>query len=241
MSGALAQRIRVACRAVARAGLSHAYGHCSARLDASSFLVSPAKPLALVADRDSPVRVALDGPLPEGALPEVRMHRAIYRRRADLGGIVRFQSPKLMSLSTLGLTPKARHGLGSYFAPAPPLWPDPRLVRDDAAAEAVAAALGGARAIVLRGNGAVAVGRSLEEAAVLAWFLEDAARVELDVLATGSSGQVYSAAEAAERAVTSGRLFERMWDWLVAGDASAMAMPTTGGESSSKAAPIAAA
>jgi HCOMODA/2-hydroxy-3-carboxy-muconic semialdehyde decarboxylase len=237
MSGALAQRIRVACRAVARAGLSHAYGHCSARLDASSFLVSPAKPPALVADRDSPVRVTLDGPLPESALSEVRLHREIYRRRAEIGGIVRFQSPKLMSLSTLGLTPKPRHGLGSYFAPAPPLWPDPRLVRDDGAAEAVAAALGGACAIVLRGNGALAAGRSLEEAAVLAWFLEDSARVELDVLATGLSGQVYSVAEAADRAVTSGRLLERMWDWLAADESSAAAMPPVR-ESSSKAAPI---
>jgi len=32
-------------RALARAGLVHAYGHCSVRLDAHHFLVSPAKPL----------------------------------------------------------------------------------------------------------------------------------------------------------------------------------------------------
>lgn len=225
MSDALAQRLAVACRAVGRAGLAHAYGHCSARLDARTFLVSPAKPLALVTDSDAPVRVAVEEPLPDGALPEVRLHQQIYRGRPDAGGIVRFQSPKLMSLSTLGRTPLARHGLGSYFAPQPPLWPDPRLVRDDQSAGAVAALLGGARAIVLRGNGALAVGRSVEEAAVLAWFLEDAARVELDVLATGLAGQVYSAAEAADRAVTSGRLFERMWDWLAAGDPAAAPMP----------------
>lgn len=230
MAGDLAQRLRVACRAVGRAGLAHAYGHCSARLDEQSFLVSPAKPLALVSDHDAPVRVPLVGPLPAGALPEVRLHQQIYRRRADAGGIARFQSPKLMSLSTLGRAPKARHGLGSYFAPEPPLWPDPRLVRDDATADAVAAALGNARAIVLRGNGAITVGRSLEGAVVLAWFLEDAARVELDVLATGLDGLVYDVSEAADRAVASGRLFERMWDWLAAGDASAAAMPAPGGE-----------
>jgi HCOMODA/2-hydroxy-3-carboxy-muconic semialdehyde decarboxylase len=60
---------------------------------------------------------------------------------------------------------------------------------------------------------------------VLAWYLEDAARVELDVLATGLAGRVFDPAEAADRAVTAGRLFERMWDWLVAGDASAAPMP----------------
>lgn len=221
----LPQRLRVACRAVGRAGLSHAYGHCSARLDERQFLVSPAKPLVLVADQDEPVRVGIDAPLPDAALPEVRIHQQIYRRRADVGGIVRFQSPKLMSLSTLGRTPEARHGLGSYFAPRPPLWQDPRLARDDKTAAAIAAALGRERAIVLRGNGALTVGRSIEEAAVLAWFLEDAARVELDVLATGLPGQVFDAGEAADRAITTGRLFERMWDWLVAGDPSATTMP----------------
>jgi HCOMODA/2-hydroxy-3-carboxy-muconic semialdehyde decarboxylase len=221
----LGQRIAVASRAVGRAGLTHAYGHCSARIDASDFLVSPAKPLALVSDRDESVRVSVEGPLPSGALPEVRLHQQIYKRRADVAGIVRFQSPKLMSLSTMGRTPEARHGLGSYFAPRPPLGADPRLARDDVTANAIAAALGGARAVVLRGNGALTVGRSIEEAVVLAWYLEDAARVELDVLATGRAGCVFSAAEATDRAITSGRLFERMWDWLVAGDASATTMP----------------
>lgn len=222
---ALSQRIRVACRAVGRAGLSHAYGHCSGRVDAGSFFVSPAKPLLLVSDRDALVRVDVDAPLPPGALPEVRLHQQIYKCRADVGGIARFQSPKLMSFSTLGRTPEARHGLGSYFAPRAPLWSNPRLARDDATAAAIAAALGSARAIVLRGNGALAVGRSIEEATVLAWFLEDAARVELDVLATGMPGLVFDPKEAADRAITSGELFERMWDWLVAGDPSATAMP----------------
>ena len=45
-----------------------------------------------------------------------------------------------------------------------------------------------ARAIVMRGNGAVAVGASLEEAVVMAWYLEDAARVELAVLGAGVDG-----------------------------------------------------
>ena len=222
----LPQRLRVACRAVGRAGLSHAYGHCSARVDGLEFLVSPAKPLGLVTDDDAPVPVRADEPLPKGALPEVRMHQQIYRARPDVGGIVRFQSPKLMSLSTMGRTPQARHGLGTYFAPQPPLWPNPRLVRDDEIAVVVARTLGAARAIVLRGNGAIAVGRSIEEATVMAWFLEDAARVELDVLAAGGDGWVYDAAESADRAVTTGNLLERMWEWLVAADPAATAMPS---------------
>jgi HCOMODA/2-hydroxy-3-carboxy-muconic semialdehyde decarboxylase len=210
--------VRVAARAIGRAGLAHAYGHCSARLDEHTFMVSPAKPMGLVTVEDDPVVVPVRGPLPAGTLGEVRLHQQIYLRRADVRGIVRYQSPRLMSLSSMGRTPLARHGFGSYFAPQAPLWSDPRLVRDDDRAAAAAELLGHARAIVLRGNGAVAVGASLQEACVMAWYLEDAARVELDVLATGLPGLVLDEEEAAARATTQGLIIERMWEWLTAGD-----------------------
>lgn len=217
--------VKVASRAIARAGLAHAYGHCSVRLDAHYCLVSPAKPLGLVGSDDIPVHVPIDGPLPAGVLGEVRLHQQIYRVRADVGGIVRFQSPKIVSLSALGRTPLVRHGFGSYFAPQAPFWLDPRLIRDDARAAAVAAALGGAPAIVLRGNGAVAVGSSLPAACVLSWYLEDAARVELDVLAAGQPGLVFDAEECAARATMQGRIFERMWEWLINADPDAHLVP----------------
>jgi HCOMODA/2-hydroxy-3-carboxy-muconic semialdehyde decarboxylase len=210
--------VRLAARAIGRAGLAHAYGHCSARLDEDTFLVSPAKPMGLVTAEDNPVVVSIRGPLPAGALGEVRLHQQIYQRRGDVQGIVRYQSPRLMSLSSMGRTPLARHGFGSYFAPHAPLWHDPRLVRDDDRAAAAAHTLGNARAIVLRGNGAVTVGASLQEACVMAWYLEDAARVELDVLATGLPGLVLDKEEAAARATTQGLIIERMWEWLTTGD-----------------------
>lgn len=209
-----AQLVRVASRAIGNAALAHAYGHCSTRLDARDFLVSPAKPLGMVSQADVPVPVSTEGPLPPDVLGEVRIHQQIYRLRPDVRGIVRFQSPKLMSLAALGRSPSVLHGFGSYFAPQPPFWDDPRLVRDDERAVAVARRLQSARAIVLRGNGAVTVGQSLQEACVLAWYLEDSARVELDVHASGEPGLVFSAEESNERATMQGRIIERMWDWL---------------------------
>jgi HCOMODA/2-hydroxy-3-carboxy-muconic semialdehyde decarboxylase len=212
--------LRIAARALARAGLVHAYGHCSLRLDASSFLVTPAKPLGLVRPGEACLTVPLDGPLPDGVLGEVRIHREIYRRRPDVQGIVRAMPPKVMSLSTLGRTPRARHGIGSYFYPAPPLWDDVQLVRDDAQAARLADQVGTARAIVMRGNGAVTIGSSLEEAVVLAWYLEDAARVEADCLAidaTSTTG-LLTAEQAAQRATWSGQILERMWAYLTDGD-----------------------
>ena len=204
-----------------RHGLAHAYGHVSTRLDASNFLVTPAQPLGTVAVGEPGVVVQLESDLPNGALPEVRIHREIYRNRPEIGGVCRIQPPAVMALSVLGETPRALHGLGSYFAPRPPLWPGVALVRDDAQAIAVAKMMGSARAIVLSGNGAVTAGETLEEAAGLAFFLEDAARIELALLparAAGIQPREYSSEEVARRAVNTGALFGRMWQFLCFAD-----------------------
>lgn len=223
-ASAAADLVRIAARALSRAGLAHAYGHCSVRLNETTFLVSPAKPMGLVTEDDAPLAVPVRGALPPGVLGEVRLHQQIYQRRPAARGIARFQSPRIMSLSALGRTPLARHGFGSYFAPQAPLWSDTRLLRDDGLAAAAADLLGQARAIVLRGNGAVTVGSSLPEACVMGWYLEDAARVELEVLASGIPGLVYTTEEAAARATTDGLIIERMWEWLTAADPTARAL-----------------
>lgn len=213
-----ARALRLAARALARAGLVHAYGHCSLRLDSKRFIVSPPKPLGLVKEGDVPVLVAITGALPPDALPEVIVHQRIYEQRPDVNAVARFQSPQITALSALGRTPRALHGFGAYFAPQPALYTNPRLVRDAAGAALLVEQLAGARGIVMRGNGAVTVGASIEEAVCMAWYLEDAARVELAVLATGHEGQPYTAAEAKDRAASSGRLFERMWEHLTSND-----------------------
>lgn len=216
-----ALNVRLAARAMARHELAHAYGHVSTRLSDTHFLVSAAQPLGTLAPGQPGVEVPLDGDLPPGALPEVRIHREIYRRRPEIGGICRFQSPGVIALSALGDTPRVRHGLGAYFAPQPPLWRGVALVRDDESARAVAAMMGDAAAIVLAGNGAVTAGASIEDAAALAFFLEDAAQIELALLpatAAGRDAREYTAEEVAARAVRAGGLFERMWHYLCHGD-----------------------
>lgn len=222
-----ARRLRLAARAMARAGVVHAYGHVSVRLDANRFLVSPAKPLGLIAPGEACAEAPVRGALPKGTLGEVRIHQQIYARRADVGGIVRIQPPAVMALSVCRLVPRPLHGPGAYFADGIPLWDDPGLLRDDARAAELAERLGAARAIVLRGNGAVGVGQSIEQAAAHAFFLEDAARLELSVRAMPGVAPVpYTPEQAAARAVATGGLYERMWDYLTAGD------PEAGGSGS---------
>lgn len=213
-------QLRLAARALGRHGLVHAYGHCSLRLDDERFLVCAARPMGLIAPGEAGTVVNVHGPLPDGVLGEVRIHQQVYRRRPDVGAIVRSMPPRLMVLGTARRVPRPRHGFGAYFGGGIALWDDPQLVRSDAAAAELAEQLGAGNALVMRGNGAVVAAGSIEHAVVLTWYLEDAARVELEVLAAGlqDASVILSAAECAQRATAAGLIFERMWDHLTAGD-----------------------
>lgn len=211
--------VRRAARALARAGLVQAFGHCSARIDEERFLVCAARPMGLLGPDDLGSVVPVRGALPEGVLGEVRMHQQIYRARPDVRAVCRFLSPKVMALAAMGATPRARHGFGAYFHPVVAHWPDPLLVRNDRAAQGVAEVLGEGCAVVVGVNGAVTVADDLPKAVALAWFLEDAARVELELRAAGGAQHVVfaSAEQAAQRATWEGRIAERMWEHLTAG------------------------
>lgn len=215
--------LRQAARALARGKLVHAYGHCSLRLDQSCFLVCAPKPMGTILPGEDGTVVSIDGPLPEGVLGEVRIHQCIYRLRADVGAICRIMPPQLGLLALLHRTPQPRHGFGAYFAPRLPLWDDPRLLRDDAAAVRLAQQLADSKAIVMRANGAVVVGANLIEAVALSWFLEEAARVEVGLMQMGQDGEhtLLRADETMARQVTAGRVYERMWEYLSFGDTEA--------------------
>jgi HCOMODA/2-hydroxy-3-carboxy-muconic semialdehyde decarboxylase len=110
--------------------------------------------------------------------------------------------------------------MGCYFGAGAALWDDPQLIRDDDRASAVVSAMGNSNAIVMRGNGVVVAAGSLEQAVALTWYLEDAARLELTIRAAGleETSAVLNAAERDLRATGSGGIFERMWEFLTAGD-----------------------
>lgn len=223
MSGAsdVAQRtVRQMARALGRNGLTGPFGHCSLRLDVDSFLVCAPRPMAMIAPGEAGTVVPITGPLPAGVLGEVRIHQQVYARRPDIGAICRFISPQVTALAALGKSPLPRHGFGAYFAPEVPFWSRSALVRDDASALRVAELMGESPALILNVNGAVTAAATPAQALALAWFLEDAARVELAALSTGLAerGHLLLGEEAATRATWEGRIAERVWDYLLRDD-----------------------
>lgn len=217
----LQARVRVAARALARHGLVQAWGHCSARIDSESFLVCASKPLGRIDVGEAGTVVRIGEPLPAGVLGEVRIHQQIYQRRPDVGGVCRVMPSNITALSTMRLVPRPRHGVGAFNASVK-FWDDSRLLRDDSLAAGLAERLGEAPSLVMRANGAVTVGPSIELAAGFAWCLEDAARIERYVRALGSPAEVAEAClsgdEIAQRQVSSGAVFERLWDYLAGAD-----------------------
>lgn len=218
MTKGLALQLRLAARGAARHGLVTAYGHVSVRLDDRHFLVSAPQPLGTIEPGDPGIVVSLDEPnLPDSVLQEVRIHREVYRLRPDVGGVCRVLPPSVLALSALGKTARALTGVGAYFAPSPPLWHDPQLIRDDQRAVEVSQLLGNQSALVMRGNGAITVGASIEEALTMAVYLEDASHFELALLAaTASEIDVveFTKEESEKRATKAGGLVERMWHYL---------------------------
>jgi HCOMODA/2-hydroxy-3-carboxy-muconic semialdehyde decarboxylase len=174
-----------------------------------------------IAQGETGTVVRIDEPLPPGVLGEVRIHQQIYRARPDVRGVCRTFPPHVVALSTLRIIPQARHGIGAFNA-ACRFWEDPRLLRDDALATQLAAQLGDAPSMVLRANGAITVGPSIELAVGFAWCLEDAARVEQWVRSAGENiGTDYGCLTPSEielRQVSSGSVFERLWDYLAGED-----------------------
>ncbi|WP_198971771.1 class II aldolase/adducin family protein [Xylophilus sp. ASV27] len=216
----LQRELRIAARALGRHGLAHAYGHCSIRLDAAHFLVCAARPMGLIRAGEAGQVVPVDGPLPEGVLGEVRLHQRIYQRRPHAKAVARTMPPALMALGTARLTPRPRHGLGAYFGAGAALWDDPQLIRDDARAASVVDVMGDSNAVVMRGNGLVVAAESLAQVVTLTWYLEDAARIELAVRSAGleQASALLDADECQRRATAAGGIFERMWEFLSAGD-----------------------
>jgi HCOMODA/2-hydroxy-3-carboxy-muconic semialdehyde decarboxylase len=138
------------------------------------------------------------------------MHAAIYRRRPDVHAIARIDGIALAAWAARPEAPPLLHGFGGIVEPVA-VWADPDLIADAETAGAVATALGDAPAVILRGNGGLAVGATLGEAAARAWCLED--RCAVAERAAGH-GRPFSDEELARRSRWFDAETRRLWAWL---------------------------
>ena len=201
-----------ALRIIYREGLSDAFAHLSARSnDGYEMMFMPRKSPALVQGEEL-FFVDFEKPVPQSSL-----HQAIYKTRPDVKAVFHFHSPAVILLSVLGQTIRPMHNYSAIFFDGVPLYKGSGQVESPARAGEMAKLLGGAKALILRGHGAVVVGQSIREVCMLALFLEESARLQAEAMRLGAP--MFMEREEAERIAK--RTFkptsvERAWDHFAA-------------------------
>lgn len=179
--GATINDFITALRIIYREGLSDAFAHLSARSnDGTEMMFMPRKSPALVRS-DELFFVDFEKPVPQSSL-----HQAIYKARADVKAVFHFHSPAVILLSVLGQTIRPMHNYSAIFYEGVPLYTGTGQVESPTRAGEMARLLGDAKALMLRGHGAVVVGKSIREVCILALFLEESARLQAEAVRLGN-------------------------------------------------------
>jgi ribulose-5-phosphate 4-epimerase/fuculose-1-phosphate aldolase len=174
-------------------------------------LFMPRKSPALVQSEEL-FFVDFDKPVPQSSL-----HQAIYKARPDVKAVFHFHSPAVILLSVVGQTIRPMHNYSAIFYEGVPLYAGTGQVESPARAGEMAKLLGNAKALMLRGHGAVVVGQSIREVCMLALFLEESARLQTEAMKLGTP--MFMERDEAEKIAK--RTFkptsvERAWDHFVA-------------------------
>ena len=201
-----------ALRIIYREGLSDAFAHLSLRSnEGNEMMFMPRKSPALVTS-DELFFVDFEKPVPQSSL-----HQAIYKARPDVKAIFHFHSPAVILLSVVGQTIRPMHNYSAIFYEGVPLYTGTGQVESPARAGEMTKLLGNAKALMLRGHGAVVVGQSIREVCMLALFLEESARLQTEAMKLGTP--MFMERDEAEKIAK--RTFkptsvERAWDHFVA-------------------------
>ena len=205
-----------AAHSLAAEGLVTAFGHVSVREEQDSFLITPPQPLGSLGSDEPLLEVSLAGDeLPEGVPGEAWIHWAIYKGRPDVEGICRAQPPIATALASAGVPIRPLHGQGAFLGEEVPVYDDARLIRGREAGEALAERLGDAGGIIMRGNGAVTVGKSVGAAVARMWVLEVSAELNRTAATVGTP-QVLSEEEFSYWESVSEEILSRIWSYLKA-------------------------
>ena len=170
-----------ALRIISHEGLSDAFAHLSARVgDGKKMLFMPRKSPVLVKSKDLFV-VDFDK-----LVPQSTVHQAVYKARENAGAVIHFHSPAVVLLSVVGQTVQPMHNYSAIFYEGVPVFEGTGQVESPERAGEIAQLLGTAKAVILRGHGAVVVGQSIREACILALYLEESARLQVEALKLGT-------------------------------------------------------
>jgi len=200
-------RVVAANRVLANEGVVDAFGHVSVRdpRDPLRYVMSHSRSPELVEFGDLMEFEQNGTPIqPRGRRPygERMIHGAIYEARADINAVVHHHADSIIPFSVTDVPLVPLTHTAAVIGAEIPVW-DIRndfgdtdmLVRSMEMGRSLVETLGNNTCLLMRGHGAVVVGRSIKEAVLSAIYLEINARILLQALAISDDPETLSARE----------------------------------------------
>jgi len=215
------KKLAQACRILYMEGLADFnLGHASSRVpDQENICI---KPRGLGLEEIKPedlIVVDMEGNLLEGDLSphgETPIHTEIYKMRRHVGSIVHVHPVFSTAFSAVRSDIKPLNQDGVLFPHGIPTLETPELITTKQQGQALAQTLGKGNAVFLRNHGIVTVGNRIEEACLIALFLERALRVkfiasgfgEVEAIAEETALKMYAECQNPKR-------YDMIWNYLV--------------------------
>jgi ribulose-5-phosphate 4-epimerase/fuculose-1-phosphate aldolase len=219
----------VANHILADQGVVDGFGHVSVRdpSDPNKFYLARSMAPELVTTADV-LEHDLDGNTTAPATTKLYLerfiHAEIYRARPDVNAIVHCHSPSLIPFAATGVPLRPLYHMSSFLGPGVPVFEIHKaangatdmLVKTPDLGKALAKTLGTHPAALMRGHGAVIVGRDVQSAVFRSVYTEMNARLQSQAMALAPGKIIYLDADEAKKSEeTNGALVGRSWElWL---------------------------
>jgi len=170
--------VAIATRVLAVLGLFDMHGHISIREGDVMYICDRgASRLTVALDEIAAVRIT-DGERLSTAMPpsETALHLAAYRAKPEIGSAAHYHPLHATAFAVAGKPLEVASNAGAYFGGTIPVHDNPELIRSDALGAPVTKDMGAASAVLLRGHGALVVGRDVQECVTAALYLEESAQ-----------------------------------------------------------------
>lgn len=220
----LREDVATANRILERMGLSHAFGHASARIPGTNTFLLPTRRSPGLAEAADLLVIDTEGRIVSGdgePNSEFWIHARLYAARADVGGVVHAHPPACVCLTGIGEPHRVVHNQGAIFASGVPEYTRIGLIRSRELGDLLAKVIGPGRAAVMRGHGITTAFGDVRSATVAACYLEESAALQLRMLAAAGGDasrlRVFGADEAGPLADQIGAsVARRAWEYFAA-------------------------
>jgi L-fuculose-phosphate aldolase len=231
----LRRDVATANRILERLGLSHAFGHASARIPGTNTFLLPTRRSPGLAEAEGLLTIDTEGRIVAGEgepNSEFWIHARVYAARADVGGVVHAHPSNCVCLTQVGEPHRIVHNQGGIFSGGVPEYSRIGLIRSRELGDLLAKTLAGGVAVMMRGHGITTAFPEIRSAAVAACYLEESAALQLKMLSAvggdASRIRVISPEDAGPlKDQITGNVAKRAWEYFAA---VADATPLGGGQ-----------